>query len=112
MLQLTVQEMSQNIFILLHRTYGTKNRRWKWEILFDFLFEETLKTIASFEVQQSEQLEDQIIWDSLGHGDFSSKSTLSLIEPIVDIEENQVWSCIWKLQAPQRIKFFSMACHT
>jgi len=62
----------------------------KWQLFSDFLPEEILRTIASFEVHQTEELEDQLIWDSLGHADFSIKFALSIIKLAMDIQENQV----------------------
>ena len=83
-----------------------QNRGWKWELFSEFLSKDTFKTIAAVEVQQCDDSKDQIVWDSSRNRDFSIKSPILLIRPAGGIEKDQVWSCIWKLQAPQRIKFF------
>jgi len=82
------------------------NRGWKWGLFSDLLPEEIITNIASIEVHPSEDLEDQLICDGSRTGDFTIKSALSMIKPPMDVQVNQVWSRIWKLQAPQRIKFF------
>jgi len=60
--------------------------------------------MASFELYPQEV--HQRVWDSSGHGDFTIKSTLDLIKSDNHEEEDKVWSFMWKLMAPQRIKFF------
>lgn len=43
---------------------------------------------------------------SLNHGGFTIKSAIKLIQNNTSTDSNHIWTGIWNLQAPQRLKFF------
>lgn len=81
---------------------------WKMEMFADYLSARVLQTIEAFELQEDEEAIDKIFWNGERLGGFSVKSALRIIRnEYVQLTGNSAcWKKVWRLQLPQRIKFF------
>jgi len=88
LLNLAVHEIPHHLLGLKVRDLWDPNSGWKWEIFFDLIPKEVLKNIVSIEVHPDDDLEDQLIWDSSGTGDFSIKYAISMIKLTMVVQVN------------------------
>ncbi|KAJ8429057.1 hypothetical protein Cgig2_025046 [Carnegiea gigantea] len=58
--------------------YWDPHEGWKWSLINEYLPEEWLKRIASFEVTQNAENDDQLVWDDHSNGGFTLRSTFTL----------------------------------
>ena len=83
-----------------------EDKGWKWELFAHLLPNNILRIISSFELMHGEEWEDHLVWDGASSREFSIKSALTLIREDIPEVRDQIWQFIWKLKAPQRIRFF------
>ncbi|KAJ8449185.1 hypothetical protein Cgig2_027187 [Carnegiea gigantea] len=82
------------------------NTGWQWDLFAHVLPGDILSTIASYELQPSNDSEDQLVWNSSSHGDFTLKFALAHIQNRDQSARDPFWATIWKGNIPLRINFF------
>ncbi|KAJ8448033.1 hypothetical protein Cgig2_028909 [Carnegiea gigantea] len=82
------------------------NTGWQWDLFAHVLPGDILSTIASYELQPSNDSEDQLVWNSSSHGGFTLKSALARIQNRDQSARDPFWATIWKGNIPLRINFF------
>lgn len=84
------------------------NLGWKTELFAEYLPEETLGEIASFDLIEDDEAIDDIFWNGSPSGGFSINSALNIIrnEEVVEEGEETRWKSIWKAPTPQKMRFF------
>jgi len=83
-----------------------ENNGLKWELFSYLLPEDILKSIAACEITIGDEWKDELIWDGSTHGGFSVKSVLIIIQNEGSEISDGLWRQIWRLKAPQRMRFF------
>lgn len=84
------------------------NVGWKYELFADYFSTQVLGEIASHELMEDEEAVDEIYWNGSTNGGFTLGSALSIIRNEESDSESQafIWSDVWKVQVPQRIRLF------
>jgi len=91
--------------------YWEEGQGWRWHLLEDYLADEALKAIASFELGQ-EGIADGYFWRASYSGRFTLKSALALIRQDAPVGDTSFWKEVWRINAPQRVKVFGwLALH-
>ena len=74
----------------------------------NYLPTQVLGEIASHELMEDEEAVDEIYWNGSTNGEFTLGSALSIIRNEESDSESQafIWSDVWKVQVPQRIRLF------
>ncbi|KAJ8444644.1 hypothetical protein Cgig2_023707 [Carnegiea gigantea] len=79
---------------------------WKWHLFTNLLPTNILKMIATHRLTPGDDCDDFLVWDGSDSGRFSIKSMLKLIRINQPEEHDQIWDKVWKVHAPQRMRFF------
>ncbi|XP_074301475.1 uncharacterized protein LOC141632870 [Silene latifolia] len=79
---------------------------WRWELFAEFLPNEVLHTIASYEVLPGLENDDQCYWSASTSGFFTIKSAIKIIRNEPRNEEASFWNLPWKTWAPRRMRVF------
>lgn len=74
----------------------------------NFLRKEELGKIAAHELIEDDEIVDEIFWNGAPSGGFTLASALKIIrnELEADVDEVRGWKCMWKVEVPQRVRFF------
>lgn len=80
---------------------------WRWDEFADFLPSDALESIASVEIFEEFEASDQNFWSPSSLGKFTIKSALSIFRNDVPSDPRDLWTRLWKLRAPQRIRVFA-----
>lgn len=84
------------------------NLGWKWDVFAQFLSRDDLGRIAAHELVEDNECVDEVYWNGSPSGGFSLASALRVIRNDSEprFEEVRGWRIMWKVEVPQRIKFF------
>ena len=77
---------------------------WDWAMLTQFLPSDLLQKIASFELS-TEEVGDKPVWIANALGKFNIRSAIQIIQAN-DSASDSKWKTCWRLQLPQRIRYF------
>jgi hypothetical protein len=79
---------------------------WNWAILQDWLPANVLQKIIAIPPPDDNCGEDRRTWVEGNHGNFTVASVYSLLLNLNYGIEDIMWAKIWKLQTPERVKYF------
>lgn len=82
------------------------NLGWRWEIFADYLPQNILKIIQSFEVRVSEEQGDLLYWHHGKQGKFTIRSSLCLMQNISDAIDDECWKLVWSAPRPTTYSCF------
>lgn len=79
---------------------------WRWEKFVDYLPQDVIKIIQSFELSDSEEHGDLIYWQQDKQGKFTIRSSLCLMQNVSDAIDDNYWELIWSAPVQQRVRAF------
>lgn len=107
-----IKEILDSIRSLHVNSFVLNTRQWNWQILHEFLPANVCLAIAEFPLPNQQDDNDCLVWTVSANGLFSFSSALSVVESAGTDTSDRLWSKIWKLKAPERVKsFLWLAAH-
>ncbi|KAJ8443337.1 hypothetical protein Cgig2_015818 [Carnegiea gigantea] len=103
--ELTTRPLPSPVHHRVVSDYWEPDSGWQWVELRDLLPANTLQRIASFQVYPDAGIEDTILWGKMNSGEFSIQPAIDILRDEELGEDQDKWSAIWKVKAPQKMKF-------